>query len=410
MKDHSFLDECNMKILVLNTGSSSIKFKLFNILDEIVLCGGMVEKIGEEISFVKINDYRKKWAQEYQFKIRNHFQAVTTLFDLLNKNHCIDDIDAIGHRIAHGADKFEDSVLINDYVMEKIEALKDIAPLHNPVIVDSIRQTMCQFPEIPNVAVFDTVFHKTIPDYAYIYPLPMTCYEDFCIRKYGFHGISHKYVAETGAKFLGTDFSRFNCVSVHLGSGSSVTAIANGSSLDTSMGLTPLDGIMMGTRCGSIDPGVVAYLNSHGFSMDEIVGMMNQKSGLLGIAGVKDMRLVVKNMEAGDRNAKLAFLMFIWRIKKSIGACLGIMERLDAILFTGGIGENLPCVREKVFESMRRLLGIEIDATLNEKAKGKLMEISSKNSRFKILVVPTNEELEIARDTKRIWLQQHSLR
>lgn len=393
-----------MNILVLNAGSSSVKFKLFDMKNETVLCGGLVEKIGDEMSTVKISVNREKHESVYQLRIEDHSNAITILFGLLKKNNCVKNIDAIGHRIAHGADKFQDAVLIDKDTMSTIASLNAIAPLHNPVIVESIRQTMYQFPKIPNVGVFDTVFHKTIPSYAYIYPLPMLCYEKYGVRKYGMHGISHKYVSETGAKYLNIDFSSFNCISVHLGSGSSVTAVVNGKSIDTSMGFTPLDGVMMGTRCGSIDPSVVAYLNRQGFNMDEIVDMMNQKSGLLGICGAKDMRLVVERMQAGDKNAKLAFLMFIWRIKKSIGSCFGIMDRMDAIIFTGGIGENQACVREKICDSMS-LLGIELDTELNEKAKGKLMEISSVSSKIKVLVVPTNEELEIARDTQRILLQ-----
>lgn len=255
-----------MNILVLNAGSSSVKFKLFDMNNETVLCDGLVEKIGEEMSTVKISVYKEKQASVYQLHIEDHSKAITRLIDLLKKNNCVKGIDAIGHRIAHGADKFQDAVLIGKDTMSTIASLNAIAPLHNPVIVESIRQTMCQFPEIPNVGVFDTVFHKTIPSYAYIYPLPMLCYEKYGVRKYGMHGISHKYVSETGAKYLNIDFSSFNCISVHLGSGSSVTAVVNGKSIDTSMGFTPLDGVMMGTRCGSIDPSVVAYLNRQGLT------------------------------------------------------------------------------------------------------------------------------------------------
>ena len=390
-----------MKILSLNTGSSSIKFKIFNMSDESVLLEGVIEKTAEENFHIKVTDYLIGVTQEMDLYMPNHSYVITVLLEQLQLRGYIDVIDAIGHRIAHGADKFEDAVFVDDRVIEKIASLNEIAPLHNPAIVKSIREVMRKYPEIPNVAVFDTVFHKTLPAHAYMYALPMVAFKKYGVRKYGFHGISCKFVAETAAKYLGIDFEHFNCIYVHLGSGCSLTSIENGKSIDTTMGFTPMDGLMMSTRCGSIDVGVVEYMNHRGFSIEKIMKMLNRKSGLLGIAGTHDMRRVVVKMKDGDKNATLAFQMFVTRVRKEIASSFALMARVEALIFTGGIGENQPSIREKICERMEHL-GIELDLALNKETKGNLNTINSASSKIKILVVPTNEELEIARETQAV--------
>lgn len=390
-----------MKILALNTGSSSVKFKIFNMSDESVLLEGLIEKRGEDNFHAKVSDYSIGVTHDMDLFMPNHAYVITVLLEQLELRGYISKIDAIGHRIAHGADKFEDAVLIDNRTIEKIASLNEIAPLHNPVIVNSIQEVIRRHPDIPNVAVFDTVFHKTLPAYAYMYALPMAVFRKYGVRKYGFHGISCKFVAELAAKKLGIDFTRFNCIYVHLGSGCSLTTIENGKSISTSMGFTPMDGLMMSTRSGSIDVGVVEYLNHRGYSVDKIMKILNRKSGLLGVAGTNDMRRVIAKMKGGDKNAELAVQMFVMRVRKEIASCFALMNRVDALVFTGGIGENQPNIREKICEKMEHL-GIQIDSDLNRETKGKLNIISNSYSRIKILVVPTNEELEIARETYRI--------
>ncbi|WP_169974592.1 MULTISPECIES: acetate kinase [unclassified Campylobacter] len=394
-----------MKILVLNSGSSSIKFQLFNMKDNHVIASGLIEKIGESSSYAKLKDTAKDRIYEENLAIKDHhegLEVMTSLFVASNILHDLSELDGIGHRIVHGGESFTESALVNKDVITKIEQNSILAPLHNPGHLAGIRNAMQESGEkVPHVVVFDTVFHQTMPEYAYRYALPYELCKRLHIRRYGFHGTSHHYVTKTAAQMLDIDYSKFNAISLHLGNGASVCAIQNGKSVDTSMGLSPLEGLIMGTRSGDMDPAIITYLLNLGeLKADEIDAFLNKKSGLLGICGSNDMREVVAKMEHDER-AHLAFEMFCYRIKKYIGAYYAVLGCVDALIFTGGIGENAPYSREKICGDLAHL-GINIDHKLNfAKASGARC-IDADKASIKTLIIPTNEELEIALETKRV--------
>lgn len=391
-----------MKILVLNSGSSSIKFQLFLMEENRSIASGIVEQIGSENSraVLKANskEYEKKRA------IKDHHEGLDVMNELFRESntlHDLSELDGIGHRIVHGGESFFSSMIVDDSVIAKIEQISPLAPLHNPGHIAGIKNAMQSSGDVPHVVVFDTVFHQTMPEYAYRYALPYDICKEHHIRKYGFHGTSHRYVCKRAASLMGIEFQNFNAISLHLGNGASACAVRNGKSIDTSMGLSPLEGLIMGTRSGDMDPAVVVYLLNIGvLKWDEIDTFLNKKSGLFGICGSSDMRDVVAKM-ANDERARLAFEMFCYRVKKYIGAYYAVLGRVDALIFTGGIGENAPNTRQKICDDLKHL-GIHVNHDLNfSKERGERC-LDDKNAKIKTFVIPTNEELEIAIETMRV--------
>ncbi len=384
-----------MKILVLNSGSSSIKFQLFEMDENRSIASGIIEQIGENDSSAKIY-FDDKVIEKNEF-IKDHHSGLKLMNMLLIESCTIkslDELGAIGHRVVHGGEKFSKPVIVNNDVLEEIEKLIPLAPLHNPANLDGIKVTMQQSPKVPQVAVFDTAFHSTIPSYAYMYALPYEMYEKDGVRKYGFHGTSHHYVIKEASKYL--DIEDINAITLHLGNGASMAAVKNGKCVDTTMGLTPLEGLIMGTRSGDLDPAILFYLaRKHDLSIDELDKLLNKQSGLKGICGNNDMREVESMAEKGDNRAKLALDMFAYRIKKYIGSYSAVVGKLDCIIFTGGIGENDIDTRARCCESLENL-GIELDLVKNNQRAKNILDISLKGSKVKVLVIPTNEELEIA--------------
>ncbi|GAA9115089.1 acetate kinase [Helicobacter pylori] len=396
-----------MEILVLNLGSSSIKFKLFDMKENKPLASGLAEKIGEEIGQLKIKSHLHHNDQELKEKlvIKDHASGLLMIRESLTKMGIIKDfnqIDAIGHRVVQGGDKFHAPVLVNELVMQEIGKLSILAPLHNPANLAGIEFVQKAHPHIPQIAVFDTAFHATMPNYAYMYALPYELYEKYQIRRYGFHGTSHHYVAKEAAKYLHIPYEKFNAITLHLGNGASVAAIRDGKSVDTSMGLTPLEGLIMGTRCGDIDPTVVEYIaQCTDKSLEEVMKILNHESGLKGICGDNDARNIEMRAKKGDKQAKLAFEMCAYRIKKHIGAYMAILKKVDAIIFTGGLGENYSALRESVCEGLENL-GIALHKPTNDNPGNALVDLSQPDSKVKVLRIPTDEELEIALQTKKV--------
>lgn len=396
-----------MKVLVINTGSSSFKYQLLDMSTEQVLAAGLVERIGEK-SGQMIHKVYPNTSQEGIYTITQsfstHVEGMDAVVDeLINPKHgvihSVKDIYAIGHRVVMGGETMKHSAIINQHVKDIIRECAIFSPLHNLSHLAGIETAEKLFPGIPNVAVFDSEFHQTMPKVAYLYPLPYSIYEDYKIRRYGFHGTSHRYVAQQAADFLNRPLQKLNFITCHLGNGCSITAIKNGKSIDTSMGTTPLDGLMMGTRCGEIDPAIVPFLiEKTGKSAKEIDGLMNKESGLKGICGMNDMRDIHEACAQGNAKAQLALDMFVYRIKKYLGAYYAILGSLDGIIFTAGIGENDSIVREKVCSGLENL-GIFFDNVRNNIPSSILRIISTDNSPIPIFVVPTNEELEIAKLT-----------
>lgn len=393
-----------MKILVLNCGSSSIKYQLFDIDKKLVMAKGIVEKIGlnESILKNKRNDGDKILLSE---EIPNHTIGIEKILNLLiDENHgslkSFDEINAVGHRVVHGAEEFNSSVLITDEVVKKMEECIDLAPLHNPPNLKGISAIKKILPKIPQVGVFDTAFHQTMPDYAYMYAIPYELYEKYSIRRYGFHGTSHRYVSQRACEILNIDFKKQKIITCHLGNGASIAAVKNGKSVDTSMGLTPVEGLMMGTRTGDLDLGVMFYImNKESLDVKAANKLVNKESGVLGISGVSsDMREVEEAEASGNERAKLALKMYNYRVKKYIGAYAAAMEGVDIIVFTGGIGENSPETREEVCKGFE-FLGLDFDPSLNKGMRGKEVVISKSASKVTAIVVPTDEELVIAQDT-----------
>lgn len=395
-----------MKILVINSGSSSLKYQLFDMDNEKVLAKGNCEKIGLDDPIIS---YKHDGKEETFAGAKNHEEAIKKVLDILvdPSNGVIKsfkEIDAIGHRVVMGGWIFKESVLVTEKVIKDIEKLSDMAPLHNPANAMGMRACKKIMPKTPQVAVFDTAFHSTMPDYAYMYGIKYEDYKKYNLRKYGAHGTSHRYVTNELAKALKKDVSKVKAITCHLGNGSSITAIENGKSVDTSMGLTPLQGLVMGSRSGDIDPTVVQFLCEHkNITPAQAISYLNKECGLLGISGkTSDMRAVKGFAEKGDERSKLALKMLAYSAKKYIGTYLAVLNGADAIVFTGGIGENRPEMREEIISNMENL-GIVLDKEKNDNFKrGQVELISARKSKVKIYVIPTDEELLIARDTKAI--------
>ncbi len=398
-----------MKVLVINAGSSSIKYQLLDMSDESLMASGVIERIGEKkgsLSHKKyIDGQENKTVVERE--IHDHKDGMHLLIDMITATDTgviksKDEIDAIGHRVVQGGESFSSAILIDDSVKRAIEENNPLAPLHNPANLTGINVAEELFTNTPNVAVFDTEFHQTMPPKAYLYALPYEYYQDLKIRRYGFHGTSHKYVAKNVAKAMGRKSEDINVITVHLGNGGSITAVRNGKCVDTSMGMTPLAGVMMGSRCGDLDPAIAGYIaESKNISAKEVDAILNKKSGLIGICGMNDMRDIHDSAAEGNERAKLAVDMFSYRVKKYIGAYFAALGRVDAIAFTAGIGENDDIVRAGVCQDMEGL-GLEIDLAANEGRISVEKKISTNSSAVEIWVIPTNEELQIAQDTVEI--------
>jgi len=391
-----------MKVLVINCGSSSIKYRLYQMPQAALLARGLLERIGERDS--KLIYRRGDEVHEKAESAADHEEGMSLILDALVAPESgvishVSEIGACGHRVVHGGEEFTGSVLIDDRVIASIEKFADLAPLHNPANLTGIRAAQRKLPGIPQVACFDTAFHSTIPEVAYTYALPRELYEKYRIRRYGFHGISHRYVARRAAEILGRGKYEVNLITCHLGNGCSVTAVKNGRSVDTSMGLTPLEGLVMGTRSGDFDPAILFYLGEKGYDMDALNTLCNKKSGLLGLSGVSnDMRNLIELAAEGNERARLAIEVFSYRLKKYIGAYAAVLGTLDGVIFTGGIGENAVKVRELSVSGLADL-GIAIDHKKNSQTFQTEADISAEGSRVKVFVIPTNEEAAIAKDT-----------
>ena len=393
-----------MKILVLNCGSSSIKYKLYDMTDHSVMAQGGIEKIGLPGSFLKMTlpDGTKKIIEE---DIPEHTKGVQFIFHILTDPELgalksLEELGAVGHRMVHGGEKFNQSVLLTPEVLEAFTACNDLAPLHNPANLKGVNAVSALLPSIPQVGVFDTAFHQTMPDYAYMYALPYEYYEKDKVRRYGFHGTSHKYVSQRAADMLGKPIEQLKLISCHLGNGSSVTAIDGGKSVDTSMGFTPLAGLPMGTRSGDIDAGILEYLmNKYGMDITEMLTILNKKSGVMGVSGVSsDFRDLEEAFEQGNERAGLAVDMFNYGVKKLIGAYAAAMGGVDAIIFTAGVGENSASQRMAIASGLE-FMGVKMDEDAN-KVRGEERVISAPDSKVTVLLIPTNEELMIAMDTE----------
>jgi len=390
-----------MKILVINCGSSSLKYQLFDMTDESVLCKGLVERIGIEGSKLTHKVGSEKLVVEEAMK--DHTAAIKHVFDALVHEKfgvvkSLDEVNAIGHRVLHGGDKLTASCIIDENVKAKVKEFIKFGPLHNPANLMGIEACESLVPGKQNVAVFDTAFHQTMPARTFMYAIPYEYYEDYRLRKFGFHGTSHRYVTLRTAELLNTDKKNLNIITVHLGNGSSIAAIKNGECYDTTMGLTPLEGLVMGTRSGDLDPTVMTFLmNEKGYSADEMNQILNKKSGVLGVSGLSsDFRDLEEAAEKGNERAQLALDMFITRVRRYVGGFMAELGHVDAISFAGGIGENSASMRKLILENMEEY-GIIIDDAKNDTREEAV--ISADNSRVKVLIVPTNEELMIARDT-----------
>jgi acetate kinase len=399
-----------LKILVINCGSSSIKFEVFERKDYRLIASGLLEKIGSPEARLR----QKRRLEDGTFDLSETVEPVADHaggFALIGRANARDKIIAseaelagIGHRVVHGGERFQEPALITGEVVSAIRELIPLAPLHNPPNLLGIEVLRESFPRVFQVAVFDTMFHQTLPPRAYHYALPFELYEDHHVRRYGFHGTSHFYVAKEAARHLGRALEETNLITLHLGNGASAAAIQNGRSIDTSMGLTPLEGLVMGTRCGDIDPALHFYLmRQTGMSPTELEGLLNSRSGLKGLCGSNDMREILALGEQGNEQARLAVDLFCYRIRKTIGAYLAVLGRVDAVVFTGGIGENAAVIREKVLEGMEHL-GMAVDPQRNRNAAGNVSEIQKVGAKdfSPILVIKTDEELEIARQTIRV--------
>jgi len=396
-----------MKILVLNCGSSSIKYKLFQMESKQVIAQGGIEKIGMKGSFLKLTlpDGQKAMLEG---EILEHRAGIEYILGVLlsEKYGCIkslSEIDAVGHRVVHGGEKFNSSVLITDEVIAMVNETIALAPLHNPPNLKGIYAIQELMPETPQVAVFDTAFHQTMPDYAYMYGIPYSLYEKYGIRRYGFHGTSHRYVSKRACEFLGLPYEKQRIITAHIGNGGSITAIKNGKSIDTSMGMTPVEGLIMGTRSGDIDPGVISYImEKEHMGTKGISTLLNKFSGVLGISGISsDMREIDAAIKADNKRAILAMDAYNYRIKKYVGSYVAVLGGVDILVFTGGVGENQAVTRSYVCKNME-FMGIELDEELNDKVRAQEVLISKPSSKVKVVIIPTDEELTIARDTVEI--------
>ena len=397
-----------MKILVLNSGSSSLKFKLFELPNLVVSATGLIEQIGEtqstaQLTFVDASGTENNTRRSDP--VANHRQAIGIMHEMLRESGTLTDLGelaGIGHRVVHGGEDFHQPTRINETVVAAIERLIPLAPLHNPANLTGIRVAMEHGSHIPQVAVFDTAFHQSIPEHAYLYALPYRLYEQQNIRRYGFHGTSHSYVARQAADYLGRPIESLNMITLHLGNGASAAAIRDGQCIDTSMGFTPLEGLVMGTRSGDLDPAILFYLSrERGMDIDALNTLLNKESGLKGICGENDMRTISEAAEQGDGQTRLALAIFCYRIKKYIGAYMAALGGVDCIVFTGGIGENSATVRQMSCQGMERL-GLSLDEEKNNICKQDILEIQATDSRVSLLVIPTDEEYEIASQTLQV--------
>jgi len=394
-----------MKVLVINSGSSSIKYQLFDMTARTVLASGVLEQIGEAQSRLTHRTHKSqgKMKQVVMTKpVADHregFQHIEAVLGASGAVQNANELFGIGHRVVHGGEEFKQPTRINKKVIDTIRRLIPLAPLHNPANLLGIEVAMQNAPEVPHIAVFDTAFHQSIQAHAFRYAIPQNLYEAHHVRRYGFHGTSHHYVAKQAANLLDRRLKSLSLITLHLGNGASMAAVKSGRSLDTSMGMTPLEGLIMGTRSGDIDPAIIFYLGRQtGLGRDEVEFMLNHESGLKGICGVNDMREIEKLAEAGNARARLAIEMVCYRIKKYIGAYYAVLGQLDALVFTAGIGENSPLIRALSCQGLSHL-GIDVDPVKNDRRAEEAFEIQSLSSQVKILVVPTNEELEIAEQT-----------
>ncbi|PIE59176.1 MAG: acetate kinase [Desulfobulbus propionicus] len=396
-----------MKILVINSGSSSIKYQVLDMDSEAVMASGLVERIGEPVGKLKTKFFpgtADEREVELEQPIADHKQGMLAAIGMLTDKETgvIEDasaIGAVGHRVVHGGEDFHEPTVITPEVLEAIKANIPLAPLHNPPNLDGINVAMELFKEVQQVAVFDTAFHQSMPEHAYIYALPYEYYTKDRVRRYGFHGTSHKFVAVETAKVLGKPLEECNLITVHLGNGCSVTAVENGKSVDTSLGMTPLEGLVMGTRSGDVDPAIHTFLaRNKGMDIEQIDTVLNKESGLKGMCGLNDMRDIHDAIAAGDKRARIALDVQTYRNKKYIGAYMAVLGRVDAIVFTAGIGENDEIVRELSLKGLE-MFGVELDLEVNNQRGKKIIKISSEKSRIPVYVVPTNEELAIARET-----------
>lgn len=393
-----------MKVLVLNCGSSSIKYKLYDMTTKEVMAQGGIEKLGLPDSFLKFTlaDGSKKIIEK---NMPEHTVGVELILEVLTNAEygCIkslDEIEAVGHRLVHGGEKFNTSVVITPEVIKQMEACTDLAPLHNPANLKGVAAITKILPNVPQVGVFDTAFHQTMPAHSYMYALPYEYYEKYGVRRYGFHGTSHRYVSRRACEFLGLDYENTKIITAHIGGGGSITAIKNGKSIDTSMGLTPVEGLMMGTRCGDVDLGAMTFLmEKENLDAAAVNALINKKSGVMGVSGVSsDMRDIEAAIAEGNERAKLALDMFEYRLLKYIGAYTAALNGVDVLVFTGGIGENQKQTRDYICRGLE-YLGVKYDAELNARSRGEEIELSTPDSKVRVVVIPTDEELTIASDT-----------
>ena len=395
-----------MKILVINCGSSSLKYQLIDMETEDVMAKGLVERIGIDGSRIKHETIGKE-KKTIETPMQDHKRALELVMESLTNEEygaikSLDEIDAVGHRVVHGGEDFAKSVVIDDKVLKGIEDNVEIAPLHNPPNIMGIKACQRLLPNVKQVAVFDTAFHQTMPEESYIYALPYEYYEKYKIRRFGFHGTSHKYITNKAAEMLGKDINEVNLITCHLGNGSSICAVEKGKSIDTSMGFTPLEGLAMGTRCGDLDPAILPFImEKENLSTEEINTLINKKSGVLGISGVSsDFRDIEEARDEGNKRAKLALDIFEKRVRGYIGSYMTELDHVDAIVFTAGVGENSIEMRESIVAGLKSL-GIKLDPERNN-VRGEDKLISADDSAIKVFVIPTNEELMIARDTKEL--------
>ncbi len=392
-----------MEVLVINCGSSSLKFQLINSESEQVLAKGLCERIGIDKSSITYSSH-KGYKETKEIDMPTHNEAIAAVIDALTdkKNGVISDmseVNAVGHRVVHGGEYFSESAIVTEDVIKKIESCNYLAPLHNPANIIGIKACMEIMPDTPNVVVFDTAFHQTMSESAYLYALPRKYYDKYKIRRYGFHGTSHSFVSKRVAEIIGKPYNETKTIVCHLGNGASICAVENGKSVDTSMGLTPLAGVIMGTRSGDIDPGIIEVIaEKENMTVSEITNMLNKESGIAGLSGVSsDFRDITKAIEDGNQIAKSALDAYVHQVVRFVGAYVAVMNGVDNIVFTAGVGENNQYVRKAVCEKLT-YLGVEIDQTKNEK-RGEEIELSTPDSKVRVFVIPTNEELTIARET-----------
>ncbi len=403
--EYYIIHRVDMKILALNCGSSSVKYQLYDWSKKLVICKGLLERIGGSGGAV-CHETEHGEKKRLEKDIPDHGSAIKLILGLLTDPEfgplkSLKEISAVGHRVVHGGERFHSSVLVDDSVLEAIKSVQDLAPLHNPPNISGIEAAKAALPGVPNVAVFDTAFHQTMPPSAYLYAVPYEWYKMYGVRRYGFHGTSHLYVSKRAAVFLGKKPAELNAITIHIGNGVSAAAIKNGVSVDTTMGITPLDGAIMGTRCGNLDPGIILFMiEKEGFYIKEIDKILNNKSGLLGITGkYNDRRDIEKAASQGDERCRLAIEMEAYRLKKFIGSYLAAIGRTDAVVFTAGAGELDTGLRARILEGLEPL-GIKLDKEKNLKAKTgeKESDISADGSKIRVLVIPTNEELVFVED------------